>query len=135
MGLKGKLKIILTGGFLGLLIQANAQQERISLPEKFSLADSVKLPEILKISFENRLNSRLMPPRFLYSGSWFQQPEFLKASVGLPLSAPGSRIAPDFITRQWGIFCEGEWQLEKKTRIPLRFRLGSLEYVNHLEGK
>jgi hypothetical protein len=36
---------------------------------------------------------------------------------------------------QWGIMCRKEWALEKKTGIPLKFRLGSVEEVNKLEGK
>ena len=32
-------------------------------------------------------------------------------------------------------FCALEWRWEKKTNTPLRFRLGTLEYVDRLEGK
>lgn len=45
------------------------------------------------------------------------------------------RLSPSYTVSTFAFFCRQEWIWEKKTRIPLRFRLGSLEQANKLEGK
>jgi hypothetical protein len=44
-------------------------------------------------------------------------------------------IRPDFMSISQGYICRQEWKFEKKTGLPLRLRLGSLDYVNKMEGK
>jgi cytochrome c oxidase assembly protein Cox11 len=45
-----------------------------------------------------------------------------------------NKIAANYYTTQTGFFCNQERALEKKTKIPLRVRLGSLSYTEQLEG-
>lgn len=44
-------------------------------------------------------------------------------------------VPANYSSSKQGFICQQEWKLEKKTGLPFRFRLGSLEYTNRLEGK
>ena len=46
--------------------------------------------------------------------------------AGLPATWYVQHMAPT---------CRAEWMLQKATGLPLRIRLGSLQYSNYLEGK
>lgn len=58
---------------------------------------------------------------------------YLKTPTAQPdaiTTVPGSFYADNL-----GFFCAGERQLEKATRLPLRLRLGSVQYTDQMEGK
>ena len=44
------------------------------------------------------------------------------------------RLAPNYYTTQTGFFCNKERYLEKFTKLPVKFRLGSVEQTQQLEG-
>jgi len=44
-------------------------------------------------------------------------------------------ISPNYYTDRLGYFCKQEIKFEKSTRVPLRFRLGSVADCDRLEGK
>lgn len=44
-------------------------------------------------------------------------------------------ISPSFYSSCLGFFCKQELKLQNTTGIPFKFRLGSVQYVDYLEGK
>ncbi len=54
----------------------------------------------------------------------------------VPLPAlPKTVIPGNFYTQHLGFFCKQEIKFEAMTKIPFKFRLGSVQEVDRLEGK
>ena len=60
---------------------------------------------------------------------------FLFKKSHVDLSKPKPFLSPDFYSKQLGFFCTQEIKMDKITKIPFRFRLGSVEQCDWLEGK
>ena len=51
-------------------------------------------------------------------------------------TSDGKRLhIPRYQPLHYGAFCRIETKIEASSKVPLRFRLGSLDYVNYLEQK
>lgn len=58
----------------------------------------------------------------------------VKHNAQMPYFIPSS-VSPDLYTRNFGFFCRKELQVEKLTNVKVRFRLGSIQQSDFLEGK
>ena len=56
-------------------------------------------------------------------------------SLQIPKPSIGSVLWPVVNTDKWPIFCKWEHRLQATSGTAFRFRLGSVDYVDYLEGK
>jgi hypothetical protein len=90
----------------------------ISRPIKAQPTDSVKIKKAdIQVNYSPFFNKYNLSHLILGNSS-----KKISTNLGNPFA-------------HWGFMCIGEYKLEQKTGIPLRLRLGSLDYVNKLEGK
>lgn len=67
--------------------------------------------------------------------SAFSQPFLLSYQPGFYKPKPFPVLPANFYCSQLGFFCKTELKFEAATRIPFKFRLGSIQYNDWLEGK
>ena len=82
-------------------------------------------------------NQPAKPEKLLLLPTTFHRALYSSYLIKTPGNTPSIKpiIAPDYYVTQLGFFCKQEIKFEKTTKVPFRFRLGSVEDCDRLEGK
>lgn len=113
-----KMKKLLICSILFLIsFNTNAQIRGKSIPELRQEATASFQPSIV--------------PLFHYSN--FPLLQLSNFKLNFPHSNPTVPIVYSY--HNLAFFCKVEVQLEKKVKLPVKFRLGDVDYVDRLEGK
>ena len=93
--------------------------------------------DLYNLKITNRANIKINSfTHFLHAAYKKQELIQMRKPTAIYISPVScSTISADYYTRNFGFFCKKELQFEKATKIPLRFRLGSLQYNDYLEQK
>ena len=84
-------------------------------------------PFTLHLAAQSERTQYFQPQKAFYLGTLKR----MNAPSKLPSIHLG--FSPDFVVRNFSFICRNEYRFEQTTGIPLRVRLGSLDYVNGLE--
>jgi len=122
--LKRKISFIVAA-FLTVFVTATKAQQAISFSEKNNL----------KIELNGKLQLKTLTPFPFAMHPLFSDNTFINQRASFIEMSQSAKLNGDYYVQHLGFFCTKEYKFEKTTHIPLKLRLGSLEYCNYLEGK